>query len=122
MSESRILVIDADATRAERLAGLLEFMDLTPRWVASAGDVDVRRQRPHDWLAIVVGTLDDGKAADALLPATEPALRTSRTVAVSATERSLRFSRSSRRFDTMCAASQTRCSRASGPARRSLAD
>ena len=65
MSESRILVIDADATRAERLAGLLEFMDLTPRWVASAGDVDVRRQRPHDWLAIVVGTLDDGKAADA---------------------------------------------------------
>ena len=35
MSESRILVIDADATRAERLAGLLEFMDLTPRWVSS---------------------------------------------------------------------------------------
>ncbi len=65
MSESRILVIDADAPRAERLAGLLEFMDLTPRWVASAGDVDVRRQRPHDWLAVVVGTVDDQKAADA---------------------------------------------------------
>ena len=65
MSESRILVIDADATRAERLAGLLEFMDLTPRWVASAGDVDVRRQRPHDWLAVVVGTVDDQKATDA---------------------------------------------------------
>jgi len=65
MSESRILVIDADATRAERLAGLLEFMDLTPRWIAGAGDVDVRRQRPHDWLAVVVGTLDDRKAADA---------------------------------------------------------
>ncbi|MDZ4047946.1 MAG: sigma-54 dependent transcriptional regulator [Pseudoxanthomonas sp.] len=65
MSESRILVIDADAARAERLAGLLEFMDLTPRWVASAGDVDVRRQRPHDWLAVVVGTVDDQKAADA---------------------------------------------------------
>ena len=64
MSESRILVIDADAPRAERLAGLLEFMDLTPRWVASAGDVDVRRQRPHDWLAVVVGSLDDQKAAD----------------------------------------------------------
>ena len=65
MSESRILVIDADAARAERLAGLLEFMDLTPRWVASAGDVDVRRQRPHDWLAVVVGTVDDQKATDA---------------------------------------------------------
>ena len=65
MSESRILVIDADAPRAERLAGLLEFMDLTPRWVASASDVDVRRQRPHDWLAVVVGTVDDQKATDA---------------------------------------------------------
>ena len=65
MSESRILVVDADAPRAERLAGLLEFMDLTPRWVASAGDVDVRRQRPHDWLAVVVGTVDDPKATDA---------------------------------------------------------
>ena len=64
MSESRILVIDADAPRAERLAGLLEFMDLTPRWVASAGDVDVRRARQHDWLALVVGSLDDQKAAD----------------------------------------------------------
>ncbi|WP_313928683.1 sigma-54 dependent transcriptional regulator [Pseudoxanthomonas sp.] len=66
MSESRILVIDADAARAERLAGLLEFMDLTPRWVSSAGDVDVRRARQHDWLAVVVGSLDDRKAADAL--------------------------------------------------------
>ena len=64
MSESRILVIDADATRAERLAGLLEFMDLTPRWVSSAGDVDVRRARQHDWLAVVVGSLDDQKAVD----------------------------------------------------------
>ena len=65
MSESRILVIDTDAARAERLAGLLEFMDLTPRWVVSAGDVDVQRQRPHDWLAVVVGSIDDQKAADA---------------------------------------------------------
>ena len=59
MSESRILVIDADAARAERLAGLLEFMDLTPRWVASLGDVDLGRHRPHDWMALVVGELDD---------------------------------------------------------------
>jgi sigma-54 specific flagellar transcriptional regulator A len=64
MSESRILVIDTDATRAERLAGLLEFMDLTPRWVAGAGDVDVGRHRPHDWLAVVVGSVDDAAAAE----------------------------------------------------------
>ncbi len=65
MSESRLLVIDADAARAERLAGLLEFMDLTPRWVAGAGDVDLQRHRQHDWLGVIVGELDDEAAAAA---------------------------------------------------------
>ncbi|HSX65643.1 MAG TPA: AAA family ATPase, partial [Pseudoxanthomonas sp.] len=59
MSESRILVVDADTVRAERLTGLLEFMDLTPRWVASAGDIDLARHRSSDWMALVVGKLDD---------------------------------------------------------------
>ena len=59
MSESRILVIDADGARAERLSGLLEFMDLTPRWVESLGDMDPARQRAHDWLAVVVGKVED---------------------------------------------------------------
>ncbi|AKC87986.1 sigma-54 dependent transcriptional regulator [Pseudoxanthomonas suwonensis] len=63
MSESRILVIDGNAERAERVCGLLEFMDLNPRWAASPGDVATARQRPTDWMALVVGELDDEAAA-----------------------------------------------------------
>ena len=63
MSESRILVIDSQAERAERVCGLLEFMDLNPRWAACAGDVATARQRPTDWMAVVVGELDDADAA-----------------------------------------------------------
>ena len=63
MSESRILVIDADAVRAERTIALLEFMDFTPRWVSDAQDIDVRRHRGNDWMAIVVGTLEDADRA-----------------------------------------------------------
>jgi len=80
MSESRILVIDADADRAERLTGLLEFMDLTPRWVSAAGDVDPGRHRPTDWMALVVGRIDDAEAGKALFawlaraPLTPPVL------------------------------------------------
>ncbi|ADV27346.1 sigma54 specific transcriptional regulator, Fis family [Pseudoxanthomonas suwonensis 11-1] len=63
MSESRILVIDSQATRAEHLCGLLEFMDLNPRWASCPGDVSTSRQRPTDWMAVVVGSLDDAAAA-----------------------------------------------------------
>ncbi len=54
MSESRILVIDNNMERAERVATLLEFMDFTPR-LAEPGDIDLKRARPGDWVAIVVG-------------------------------------------------------------------
>ncbi|KRG62954.1 Fis family transcriptional regulator [Stenotrophomonas humi] len=63
MSESRILVIDADAVRAERTIALLEFMDFNPRWVSDAQDIDTRRHRANDWMAIVVGTLEDADRA-----------------------------------------------------------
>lgn len=59
MSESRILVIDGDGVRAERTVALLEFMDFTPRWVTDADDIDIRRHRANDWMAIVVGHLED---------------------------------------------------------------
>lgn len=62
MSESRILVIDADPARAERLSGLLEFMDMNPRWAADTTDIDLSRHRQGDWLAVIVG---DAAAADA---------------------------------------------------------
>lgn len=63
MSESRILVIDADAVRAERTIALLEFMDFNPRWVSEAQDIDIRRHRANDWMAIVVGALEDADRA-----------------------------------------------------------
>ena len=60
MSESRILVLDGDMERAERVATLLDFMDFTPRLVAEAGDIDLARARANDWVAIVVGDVGDG--------------------------------------------------------------
>lgn len=63
MSESRILLIDADAGRAERTIGLLEFMDFNPRWVCDAQDIDTRRHRHNDWMAVVVGALEDADLA-----------------------------------------------------------
>ena len=65
MSESRILVLDADAERAERISGLLEFMDFTPRWVSEPGDINLARSRQSDWVAVVVGTLEAPADADA---------------------------------------------------------
>ncbi len=63
MSESRILVIDADAGRAERTIGLLEFMDFNPRWVCDAQDIDTSRHHANDWMAVVVGALEDADLA-----------------------------------------------------------
>ncbi|MBW3549868.1 MAG: sigma-54 dependent transcriptional regulator [Proteobacteria bacterium] len=60
MSESRILLLDQDMDRAERVATLLEFMDFTPRIVTDAADVDLSRARASDWVAVVIG--DTGEA------------------------------------------------------------
>ena len=66
MSESRILVLDSDAVRAERTVALLEFMDFNPRWVADAADFDIARQRSTDWMAVIIGGLEAGPRSDAL--------------------------------------------------------
>ncbi len=66
MSESRILVLDSDAVRAERTVALLEFMDFNPRWVADAADFDITRQRSTDWMAVIIGGLEAGARSDAL--------------------------------------------------------
>lgn len=66
MSESRILVLDNDAVRAERTVALLEFMDFNPRWVVDAGDFDSSRQRSNDWMAVIIGSLEQSPATDAL--------------------------------------------------------
>jgi len=65
MSESRILIVDGNAERAERVHGLLEFMDLNPRWICDCGDVSTARNRPSDWMALVVGRIDDAQSAQA---------------------------------------------------------
>ncbi|NUS39221.1 MAG: sigma-54-dependent Fis family transcriptional regulator [Lysobacter sp.] len=65
MSESRILLLDADVARAERLATLLEFMDFTPRLATEVGDLDLARARASDWVAVIVGDV----AGDARWPA-----------------------------------------------------
>jgi len=61
MSESRILLIDGDDGRAERVVTLLEFMDFNPRWVSECGDVSKNR-RASDWIAITVGRIEDDDA------------------------------------------------------------
>ena len=62
MSESRILLIDQDMARAERIATLLEFMDFTPRIVADAADLNLERARASDWVAVVAGDTGDSDA------------------------------------------------------------
>jgi len=57
MSESRILVLDSDESRAERVAALLEFMDFSPRLVDDLSDLDLARARASDWVAVVVGDI-----------------------------------------------------------------
>ncbi|MGH8089642.1 MAG: AAA family ATPase, partial [Stenotrophomonas sp.] len=66
MSESRILVLDNDAVRAERTVALLEFMDFNPRWVADAADFDTARHRATDWMAVIIGGLEPGARSEAL--------------------------------------------------------
>ncbi len=61
MSESRILVLDRDMERAERIATLLEFMDFTPR-LSEPGDINLKRARPNDWVAVVVGDVEGDPA------------------------------------------------------------
>lgn len=68
MSEPRILIIDSDGERAERLCTLLEFMDLRPRWVAETADVPLARHRPSEWMAIIVGRIDGDAGAGKFFP------------------------------------------------------
>ena len=67
MSESRILLLDADPQRAERVAALLEFMDFNPRLVDDAADIDIGRARASDWAAVVVGEVGDASAFEAFV-------------------------------------------------------
>ena len=67
MSESRVLVIDADRGRGERIGTILDFMDLTPRVVTDADELHLSRHDPQDWLAVVLGEITDVKSWKAFL-------------------------------------------------------
>jgi len=51
----RVLVIDADADRAQSLSSILEFVEHRAMIVTSARDINIRSHRPQDWLAIMIG-------------------------------------------------------------------
>ena len=59
MSDSRILVVEADDARAERIGALLDFLDFTPKRVGAVDELDLARTKARDWLAIVVGGVED---------------------------------------------------------------
>ena len=61
MSESRVLVIDAQSERLPVFGSILHFIDHSPVLVESAEEILLEQHRPQDWLAIVVGDIGDGQ-------------------------------------------------------------
>ncbi len=64
MNEARVLVIDADAERAENLRTVLDFVDHRPVVVENCAALDLAQHRQRDWAAIVVGRVEDGDLAN----------------------------------------------------------
>jgi sigma-54 specific flagellar transcriptional regulator A len=64
MSESRVLVLDAESGRAARIAELLEFIDYSPQRLENIESMDLARHSPRDWAAVVVGRIDNNAAID----------------------------------------------------------
>jgi sigma-54 specific flagellar transcriptional regulator A len=62
MSESKVLVIDADEQRLETLGAILRFIDHTPVLVSSLAQFPLQQRQPQDWLAVIVGQVDDWQA------------------------------------------------------------
>jgi len=65
MSDSRILLIDSDESRAQHCIVLLEFMNLNPRWLSDIADLTLSRHRPSDWLAVLIGDMENSAQATA---------------------------------------------------------
>jgi sigma-54 specific flagellar transcriptional regulator A len=64
MSESRVLIIDADSQRAAEHAAVLKFIDYCPVRVSSTAEIafGVGERRPQDWAAVVLGEDADAEA------------------------------------------------------------
>ena len=67
MSESRVLVVDGDAARAETLAAILRFIDYCPVVVASTAELNLAERRQQEWMAVMIGQEDDRDALTAFL-------------------------------------------------------
>ncbi|HEX4873069.1 MAG TPA: sigma-54 dependent transcriptional regulator [Nevskiaceae bacterium] len=63
MSESRVLVIDRDPTRLQNLAACLAFIDHTPILAETPAGLRLEGRRPQDWLAVILGELEDWSEA-----------------------------------------------------------
>src|SRR5690242_1667012 len=62
MSETKVLIVDADAERAAELASVLRFIDCRPETVADWRALTAQARRPREWNAVIVGKLRE--AAD----------------------------------------------------------
>ena len=62
MSESRILVIDADSRRSEILASILQFIECRPLLLGDASELNVAEHQQQEWLAVVIGKVGDWDA------------------------------------------------------------
>lgn len=62
MPEARVLVIDADQGRAQNVAACLQFIDYIPVLAETCEDIRMGEHRPQDWLAVLVGAVDDWAA------------------------------------------------------------
>ncbi len=63
MAESRVLLIDGDVERAERLRSVLEFIDYRAVVVHAADEIDLQSVRTADWMAIIVGKTEGDSIA-----------------------------------------------------------
>ncbi len=66
MSESRVLVIDADEQRLEALGTILRFIDYHPVLTQSLKGFPLDERQPRDWLAVILGCQDDAQGLQRL--------------------------------------------------------
>lgn len=59
MTESRVLVIDADEQRLEMIGAVLRFIDYTPMLLTSPEQLSLEQRQQQDWLAVILGRADD---------------------------------------------------------------
>jgi len=65
MAESKILVVDADEERGATIASILRFAEHEPQLLSSPAQLALEERRQRDWLAIVIGRVDDAAALEA---------------------------------------------------------